>query len=455
MKKKSIILRKPNEEEQKRKAICLEQLSQDRQKLLMRWPFLGSIIMRMELVPVRDDRLQTASTNGDCIFVDINFYSKLTREERHFVLAHEVWHSVLLHFARRGKRNHERFNIAADLEIHFTLKNEKMSEPYVLPHNPSWEKLSAEEIYERLPQKLEEMSKLSIPAKISTSFAKDNNGNSSFDKHLYKGDQLSPDNMSPNDGNGNGNENDDASDENVSNDGDASDGKAVEFVADQDYTPTVPTDSVERSRARTIAAVQQMERMRKQGKLPANITKLLELIQKPSLPWQEMLKQFVTTCYGGKRRWLPPSRRHVWQNLYLPSLRGEMLQAVVALDTSGSTAGDIDTFFAELLSLMKSFGRFSLDVIQCDAVVQSVEHFSDANPPLPGHKWVAKGGGGTNFIPVFDYVKTHMAEKPDLLIFFTDGYGIAPQKQPGYPVMWVLTHNSQHPCNWGRVVHFK
>ena len=90
-------IRKTNDEEEKRKAVCREVLAQDRQKLLMRWPFIGGIMMRMELVPVRDDRLDTASTNGDSVFVDIDFYAKLTAEQRLFVLAHEVWHAILLH----------------------------------------------------------------------------------------------------------------------------------------------------------------------------------------------------------------------------------------------------------------------------------------------------------------------------------------------------------------------
>ena len=122
-------IRKTNDEEEKRKAVCREVLAQDRQKLLMRWPFIGGIMMRMELVPVRDDRLDTASTNGDSVFVDIDFYAKLTAEQRLFVLAHEVWHCVLLHFARKGGRDHEMFNYAADLEIHFTLRQENMAEP--------------------------------------------------------------------------------------------------------------------------------------------------------------------------------------------------------------------------------------------------------------------------------------------------------------------------------------
>ena len=119
-----------------------ELLAQDRQKLLMRMPFIGALLMRLDLVPVRDERLDTAATDGDRIYVDIDFYMKLKSDERLFVLAHEAWHCALIHFMRRGDRNKEQFNIAADLEIHFILTDEGFKAPFVLPHDPRWKGLS-------------------------------------------------------------------------------------------------------------------------------------------------------------------------------------------------------------------------------------------------------------------------------------------------------------------------
>ena len=136
-------------------------------------------------------------------------------------------------------------------------------------------------------------------------------------------------------------------------------------------------------------------------------------------------------------------------------MRDEALKAVVAIDTSGSTQNDLPVFFAELVSLMKSFGKFDLDVIQCDAKIQNVEHYSEANPPPPDKKWKVKGFGGTDFHPVFDYIRKKMHVQPDLLVFFTDGYGDAPKQRPAYPVMWVLTSDGRQPAEWGRVTRFK
>ena len=136
-------------------------------------------------------------------------------------------------------------------------------------------------------------------------------------------------------------------------------------------------------------------------------------------------------------------------------MRDEALKAVVALDTSGSTQNDLPTFFGELVSLMRSFGKFDLDVIQCDAEIQQVEHYTEGNLPPPNKKWTVKGLGGTDFRPVFDHIRKNMREQPDLLLFFTDGYGTAPECRPPYPVMWVLTSDGKQPVPWGRVTHFK
>ena len=424
----NITVRNTSSEEEKRKKFCLEQLALDRQQLLMRWPFIGGVIMRMELVAVRDDRLETASTDGNSIFVDIDFYSTLDKNERLFVLAHEVWHSVLLHFARLKGRNPERFNMATDLEIHFTLADEKMKEPWVLPHDPRWAALSAEEIYEKLEDfSFPQASGSQEPSADDES----SNSGSGFDRHIYQGDQL-----------------EDPSDTGNNTDPEKTqtDPEPAQFVIDNDYTPQVSSATTEQVRGRVIASAQQVERT--QGKLPAHVARLVENILNPILPWQELLKQFVSSCYGGKRRWLPPSRRHVWHDLYLPSMRDEKINAVIAVDTSGSTLPDLGSFFTELHSLMKTFGRYELTLIHCDAAVQKVEKFSDAHP-VPSGKMEFKGGGGTDFRPVFDYVNK-MKTPPELLIYLTDGYGPAPEQTPPYPVLWVLTQKHNKPCSWGK-----
>ena len=412
-----------------------ELLAQDRQKLLIRMPFIGALLMRLDLVPVRDERLDTAATNGDRIYVDIEFYKKLKADERLFVLAHEAWHCALIHFMRRGDRKHELFNIAADLEIHFILTDEGFKAPFVLPHDPRWKGLSAEEIYERILERSQRQKRDGdslfgarfsgmSEGKESENIKGQGNGQG-FDKHLEKGNN------------------------NGDSEVDSESGKG----RDADYSPEVKPGAEERCRERLTAAVQQYERTK--GALPAGLVGLVEAILKPEIGWKELLAQFVTNCYGGSRRWLPPARRHVWKGIYLQSQRTERLRAIVAIDTSGSTSGDLPKFFSELVALLNSFGSYELTVIQCDATIGKVETFDDSNLLDPDRKWEVTGGGGTDFRPVFRYIDEHSELDPNLLIFFTDGCGAYPKRPPPYPVMWLLTSDGWCGVDWGQQVKFK
>ena len=201
-----------------------------------------------------------------------------------------------------------------------------------------------------------------------------------------------------------------------------------------------------------IQSAQRVERM--QGSLPCAMKMLLERMRKCELRWQEILKQFVTSAFGGERHWLPPARRYIGSGLYLPSRRDKCLQAVVVIDTSGSTLGDMPEFFGELNGLLRAFGSYELTVIQSDAAVQKVEKFNSTAPFSSDYSFEISGGGGTDFRPAFDYIQKNIIS-PNVVLYITDGYGIAPEVPPPYPVMWVLTHDGETPAPWGRAIKLK
>lgn len=423
------MLRPPNAEEIKAKQNVVTLMENDRQRLLMRQPFIGSVAMRMELIATCDFRISTAATNGEAVFADIRFYNKLNTDERLFVIAHEVWHCILLHFAREQTRDHHQFNYAADLEIHFLLQAEKMIEPFVLPHTPGWEGLSAEEIYEKL-KRVKRNGMAPGNGRESNHIKSKKNGKAGFDDHIPKsGDGFGPAEAET-----------------------AASNYGGDIVVDPDFNPVIHDGAVERIRAAVIQTAQQIERQR--GTLPGHLAGVVERLQKPQLRWQELLAQFVTKCYGTRRQWLPPARRHVWKKLYLPGLYDRRLKAAVALDTSGSTINDLPQFFGELTALLNSFGNYELMVIQNDAEVQHVEKFDNFSPLPRNHQWELHGDGGTDFRPVFDHIAQQRDFQPSLLIFFTDGCGPAPERPPPYPVMWILTPDAMPPP-WGIHVQFK
>ena len=424
----------------KLKKQTLAVMCQDRQKLLVRFPFTGGFLMRMEFVPVRDCRLRTAATDGERIFMDIAFCTTLSNDERLFVMAHEVWHCVLMHMLRCQTRDPSAFNVATDMEVNRMLKKEGLKPPSdCLMPKPEWDDLSAEEMYERV-RKRPKTPQISQGKKGADVQAGDGIGsNKQFDKHIY-----------PN-----------QSDEAPSSASSAiSAGDNTPTITDQwgevgfdkDYTPLITKELADKIRERIVAVAQQNERTR--GTLPAHLVNIVRAALRPQIRWQEVLAQFVTSCYGGSRRWLPPNRRHISQGLYLQSSRKERLQAAVAIDTSGSTTADLPQFFSELTSLLNTFGDYELTVMQCDCEIQNVEKF-DAYNPFHSPDWKAYGHGGTDFRPPFVYVAEHPEIEPSCFIYITDGFGPAPVNPPPYPVLWLLTGDGEKPEPWGRELRLR
>lgn len=427
----------------------LEQMAQDRQKLLVRFPFTGGFLMRLELVAVRDKRLRTAATDGGRVFMDIAFCARLGAEERLFVMAHEAWHCVLMHMLRCQTRLPKTFNVATDMEVNRLLRQEGLEvPPWVLMPKRGWEELSAEEIYERLKKSKEppmgwvgaEGGELERGGKAASGGKDGDNGNGQdgvsgqFDRHIHGGEAG----MTEKGADGSGGGEAPVCDE------------WGEVGFDEDYSPSIPEGLADTIRERVVAVAQQVQRTR--GVLPSHVQGVVQALLKPQIRWQEVLARFVTTCYGGSRRWLPPSRRHVSSGLYLQSARQERLRAVVAVDTSGSTTGDLPRFFTELQGLLGTFGGYELTVIQCDAKVQSVEMFDEGRPLPPNREWRAQGFGGTDFRPPFEWVARHSEVEPSCLLYLTDGCGPAPERPPPFPVLWVLTSDGRPPAEWGGVV---
>ena len=121
---------------------------------------------------------------------------------------------------------------------------------------------------------------------------------------------------------------------------------------------------------------------------------------------------------------------------------------VIAIDTSGSVQGDLVKKFITktyniLLRQENFFTKINIHIIQCDAQIQmddkitSKDEFENlmANMEL-------RGFGGTDFRPVFNYVDAliRQGEFENLkgLIYFTDGYGIFPDKKPVYDSAFVF-----------------
>ncbi len=67
-----------------------------------------------------------------------------------------------------------------------------------------------------------------------------------------------------------------------------------------------------------------------------------------------------------------------------------------------------------------------------------------------------KGGGGTDFRPIFQDVK-QARPRPDVLVVMTDGCGPAPEVDPKTAhTIWLLVGDYvRHPAAWGDYIEIK
>lgn len=440
-------------------------LSICRRDILAKYPFIGSIALRMDMVPVRDLRVRTACTDGNSVYFDIAFLSSLSRDEQTFVLAHEIWHAVMMHLVRRQNRDPQLFNIATDKEVNAMLKNDGLRPPAeVLFPDKDEEGKCAEEIYEMLLKKMKQQkqNQQQQNGKGGQGNGGDNgsgNGNEDgslngqFDKHIYDGME---------DGQPNGGSDGDESGSTDGNGQPSPYGKVTdkygEVGFDSDYQPKVSKDFADKMRETIVAEAQRYEKMK--GNLPAHIKALVKKVTSAEIPWQEVLARFVTRCYNsGKRSWIPPNRRHVHNGLYLQSRQADKIRLACVIDTSGSTCGDRGKFLAELNSLIKSFGLYDLWLIECDAEVGAVKHYTQDDyleQEIDNGEYAMTGGGGTELLPGFNAIVDEQMEV-DAVICLTDGYiDNIPTNPTGLPTLWVITKDGTEDfCDWGEKLHLK
>lgn len=127
---------------------------------------------------------------------------------------------------------------------------------------------------------------------------------------------------------------------------------------------------------------------------------------------------------------------------------------VIALDTSASCRGEVvQAFLQKTYHIMHGsenfFKKVNVHIIQCDSEVRQDAKITD---PREFDAFMEQGKltgfGSTDFRPVFDYVDKLRGEGEfdDLkgLIYFTDGYGIYPEKMPDYDVAFVFLHEDDN-----------
>lgn len=409
-------------------------------RLLNNNGFFGLLLMHAQFA--LDSEIETAATDGEKIFFSPDFMDELSDSELDFVLMHEIMHVALRHCIRTGDRDPLLFNIACDIVVNSNIllsnNNDKKSitikkygeSMHLTPDKKEGYEYTVEEVYEMLLKK--------YPNAVGVGNLDDAEGQGNSANGNKKGNSTAK-------GKGQGKPWDDHGK-----------WKDVESVDEEKFNED---NALWNKRLKDSAeAIEIRKANTGRGTLPMLATRKLKELKQAQTDWRTIIDSFVqeeVVDYS----FAPPDKRFEDSPFFLPDFNEKDIvfeDVLFMIDTSGSMSDDMITqAYSEVKGAIDQFdGKLKGWLGFFDAEIVEPQPFCDEDT----FKVIqAKGGGGTSFHCIFDYVERKMQEKPPAsIIILTDGYAPFPHENAsnGIPVLWLINNENVTPP-WGKIARIK
>lgn len=390
-------------------------------------PYFRAMIQA--LVPTPMPGLGTIGVTKDALLVyDPEWVDQRSQDEMGALYWHEVMHLVLDHHSRRGDKDPFLWNVAGDVFINDQGRNMGLIFPKggLFPETFGFPKnLTSDEYYALLLKEVEKQIKDAID--------KAQSGQGAWKSGACGSGAGNPMDGEPQSGKGKGKDKGDkAGKGNGDGDGDDLGGRSE--------------SELNQTRLRVAESVKQhAEQNRGRGNLPLGMDRWAEAQMKPAgIPWQTLLarqlRQAVAFRPGAvDYSFSKISRRQGGVGFgvgcpIIPAMVRPVVEVIFVLDTSGSMGKDqLEAGLTEASQVIQAVGG-RLTFLSCDYAVHAVgrvDHPSQLSR-------LVKGGGGSSFIPAFDYI-AKMRSRPTVAIFATDGDICVPPTPPkNLNVIWLL-----------------
>lgn len=410
-----------------------------RTRLILDKPFLGALVLRLPLQIANPAWCPTTGTDARKFYYNPEYVQELRTDEAQFVLAHEALHCALSHFARRQHRVKHRWDLACDYAINPILLADGLKPPPGMIMMKEYVGMNAEEIYPLLD---------------------DNDMTETLDQHLYdkendpaEGGRDTSDNPLDNrDKQEEPPPPKDSKSENTPQQGEGSKGSGQQPEFDEQSpggAPPPPPLSQQEAEELSVQWQQRLagaaQQAQQAGKLSGIMKRLVEELLQPRLPWRTLLAHYMTAVARDDYSYTRPSSRRGDPAIF-PTLKSHQINAVVALDVSGSVNDkELQDCLSEI-NAIKGQIRAAVTLLACDSEIvegfpRRFEPWEEATLPQ-----AMPGGGSTDFRPVFTWTQ-QQDQQPDLLVYFTDAQGFFPATPPNFPVIWLVKGKS--PVPWG------
>ena len=378
--------------------------------LLLKAPFFGNLATRLELVN-GDEWLPTAATDGRKFYYNSEFVNNMPLKQVEFLFGHEVLHAVYDHMGRRGERNPKVWNIADDFCVNSDLIEHGIGEKITvcgLLYDRKYKGMSAEEVYDDL---MKNADKINI----------DDLAKMLLDEHL--------------DGEGDG-----------EGDGDK-DGKG---------RPKLSEAERKAIRDEIKEAVISAANAAGAGNLPSGVKRLIKDMTEPQIGWKELLEQQIQSTIKNDFSFARPNRKGWHMDAILPGMKpGDTIDIAVGIDQSGSISGeDSKCFLSEIRGIMEAYDEYKIRLWCFNTEIYNDQEFnSDNMKDIADYE--PMGGGGTDFMANWRYMKEHGIE-PKKFIMFTDGMPFGDWGEENYcDTVWIIKGNPGCEPPWGIWAHYE
>jgi len=397
-----------------------DRLRRARIKTMQRHPFYGYLLLQLRFREAENVETMAVDLEGNLYF-NPKHTDKLYDAELMLSLCHEVSHLGLEHPARmgnrklivliatpRGLRPVSLWNLATDYAVNAELRKALID--YKLPngwlYDERFEGKSAEEIYDILERELAKAPKIVAECPYNCFECPFKPETPCEDKKI----------KAPKAGEG-------------------------EITAHL-WEKEARAGKVKASKKKWHKIVQEARIFgeRHKGDIPAVILRELDELLQPKLDTRELIKKAIVEKIKSDYTWLKPSRRYYSPpHIYTPAMRNsEGIKIAIAFDTSGSMSKkEITQSISEVKAIFEEYEEVEAIIMDCDAKVYNLWQVESIEQLLDKVKSI-KGGGGTDYRPIFKLIKEKELDIR-LLVVFCDLMGDYPAHRPNYDVIWVAT----------------
>ena len=402
--KKTVDYEKDIDKDQVRQRIIVNRI-----RMMSEEPFYANMAMNLRLQEVDNDHtVKSISTDGRTLIYNPWFMDALDNDEQVFAICHVVMHLVLRHPTRIGKKDDETFWQAGDFIINGILVRDGIGRfPDVGGlYNEDYTNKTTEYVYDELKQK------------------KQNSGGSGG-------------------GSGNGDGIGQNFDQHMNfevGEGDSDDPNTVRMTEDE------MTQLDNEIQAQIMQAAQVANSIGA-GNMPAEIERMISDLTEPRMNWRDVLRENAKAQVRSDYSWKTPNRRLMYSGIIIPGVTvDDHYDFVVGLDASGSMSEEqLKDFISEIYFIADCFQSFKLGLFTFDTKAYNYQEFTQENmEDLLDYR--PKGGGGTDFMCAFDYMK-ELDLQPQTFIMLTDGLPWNSWGDPDFCETIFLIHDKNSIAN--------